>query len=278
MNKTRNPNEYDILKAFAIILVVVGHITILFKPDAYPNEDVRLPGFITFGIYLFHMPLYMAISGAVYQLSRSKAKYQKFVPFVINKLRRIIVPYYLVGLLVLLPVMVYTNQDLCREGVTTFNKILLATDCRHLWYLLALFWIFILQFSADKLQTNLYVLFAIASVLTLVVSWCLPTFHFMCFEMALRYWPCFILGIIMVKNVDKYPIRRSVLASIAGVGLCAAMITVSANYYVDMIFSLALPYFICVALIVVARNLTLSEKWQWIIREITGYNLLDELN
>lgn len=270
--KTRPINEYDILKAFAIILVVIGHITILFTPDSHPQNNTKLAQYITFGIYLFHMPLFMSISGAVYQLSKNKPQYQRFWPFVINKLKRIIIPYYLIGICALLPVLVYINAKVQWSDAETWFKILLAKDCRHLWYLLALFWIFLLQFTADKLRINLWALFVFSSILTLAVSWFVPDLNFMCINMALRKWPCFILGMLMARNYSNLPIYKALALPISGGVICAVTVLMSTNYYIDMIFSLLMPYCICAVLIAVARQLSLSETWGTIIREIAGYS------
>lgn len=212
-------NEYDLLKGVAILLVVIGHVTIGFHDGNHGAESTRLAEMVTFGIYLFHMPLFMAISGAVYELSRRKAAYSRFRPFVGNKIRRIIIPYFLAGFLALLPVLVFTTPGLSFSQPSTWFKILLAEDCRHLWYLLALFWIFLLQFGADRLKINLWWLFGFTCLLTLCVSWTAPDFRFMCFNMALRKWPSFILGMIMVRYLNHVSLKNSVILSAIGGGV-----------------------------------------------------------
>lgn len=265
-------NELDILKAFAIILVIIGHITIKFTPDSHPDDNTQLAQFITFGIYLFHMPLFMTISGAIYQLSKCKPTYQHFTPFITNKLKRIIIPYYIIGLCALLPVIVYITPGTKWSEPSIWFKILLAEDCRHLWYLLALFWIFILQFISDHLRINLYALFIFSSVLTLSISALFPDFNFLCIHMAFRKWPCFILGMIIVQDAEKFTLRKSITLSVLGGIACAAITVVSKNYYVDMVFSFLMPYFICAALITMARHITCPKKMKTIIQEIAGYS------
>lgn len=87
-------NEYDILKVFAILLVVLGHITILYNGGGFgylPSNGAL--NTLTFIIYLFHMPLFIALSGAIYQLGCNKGKYGEFQPFLKNKLLRILLPF-----------------------------------------------------------------------------------------------------------------------------------------------------------------------------------------
>ena len=268
----RQVNEYDVLKSMAILLVVLGHITILFTPESYPNADTRLAQYITFGIYLFHMPLFMVISGAVYQLCKAKDKYNHFSLFVKNKLKRVIVPYFLIGFIVLLPALVLRYPDVCFFDSETWLKILLAKDCRHLWYLLALFWIFLLQYGADCLKINLWVLLLITSAITLGLSVFAPDFKFFCLNMAFRKWPCFILGILLIKYQYRFSRNQMIIISMIGGVICSAIIYISENPYIDMIFSLLLPYFICIALVALARNITLSGRSKALIRGICSYS------
>lgn len=54
-------------------------------------------------IYLFHMPLFVTISGAVYAIGKQSGKYQDFKSLLVNKVRRLLVPYYFVAYLFVVP-------------------------------------------------------------------------------------------------------------------------------------------------------------------------------
>ena len=86
-------NEYDLLKTLAVLLVILGHITIIYK-DSYEVLEI-----LTTIIYIFHMPLFIALSGAIYQLGRNNNKYTQFFPFLKNKLRRILLPFLIVSIM-----------------------------------------------------------------------------------------------------------------------------------------------------------------------------------
>ena len=104
-------NEYDVLKVFAILLVVVGHVTAIYSPQS-SFQDVAVSPVLTAVtkiIYLFHMPLFIALSGAIFEYGVSNGKYSEFKPFLINKLKRIIVPYLFVGFIFLIPTLVIIN-------------------------------------------------------------------------------------------------------------------------------------------------------------------------
>lgn len=80
------------------------------------------------------------------------------------------------------------------------------------------------------------------------------------------------LGMIIVRDANKHSLSKSLLIALTGGGISALAITISQNYVVDIIFSLILPYFICIGLIVIARQLSLSKRWQDIVRSVAGYS------
>ena len=71
--------EIDILKGIAIILVVLGHIELLYALDAYSQ-------FRDF-VYTFHMPLFMAISGYLYAKHHNTSF--NYLSFVKKKAKRL---------------------------------------------------------------------------------------------------------------------------------------------------------------------------------------------
>lgn len=219
-------NKYDVLKGIAILLVVIGHITILFNHSNYPTLDVTIFEKVTALIYLFHMPLFIATSGAVYQICFAEGKYNKFTSFASNKIKRILLPYLFVGLFVLLPTLVVIGNNLSFTQPSLYGKIILAKDPRHLWFLLALSWIFLIQFSLDKLRVHRWIQFCIAIVLSMGVALHYPG-HFFAFSEAIHYWPFFLVGVItenlfetkMLKNDIEIVVVSLIFVSICGVGI-----------------------------------------------------------
>lgn len=63
--KTNRLLFYDILKAYAIVIVVLGHVIQTFNPK-WKMDNVLI------GIYMFHMPLFIAISGFFFVKSADK--------------------------------------------------------------------------------------------------------------------------------------------------------------------------------------------------------------
>ena len=78
--KRENLVEYDILRVIVTLFVIIGHSTYYVILTKYGGCDYteftlpevsafyRLTEYIVIMIYMFHMPLYMALSGALLSL------------------------------------------------------------------------------------------------------------------------------------------------------------------------------------------------------------------
>ena len=147
MNKKSNPSAvYNIVKFITVLLVVFAHSTRMYTSGGAfsPLNQSIILAKITDYIYIFHMPLFMFVSGAVYGLCIQQGKYEKKLDFIRNKAKRLLIPYYVFGLFYVAPVMCLTG--LTNQGYFSycFTGILRSLNSRHLWFLLALFIIFLL--------------------------------------------------------------------------------------------------------------------------------------
>ena len=145
--------ELDIIKFLAILLVVLGHVLNFYTdaPLIKPLNSSLMLARVQSIIYSFHMPLFIFVSGCVYgyQVEIIK-KQQKFDTFVAKKWKRLMIPYFIFGLLYVAPFMVLWGY---RDGYLSYviDGILLSHDSRHLWYVWALFNIFVLFYVASWL-------------------------------------------------------------------------------------------------------------------------------
>ena len=193
MNKMRKRNEWDVLKCLATLLVVIGHIVILYKQGgSFPAMENRYLAMLADVIYLFHMPLFVTISGAVYAIGKQSGKYQDFKSLLVNKVRRLLVPYYFVAYLFVVPTILGLAMNRFESNIDYFFlEILLGTNCRHLWYLWALFWMFIIvRFCKGRYLGNTIYCLIIAMILSVGCSYWVGTDWFS-FRMALHYLPFF---------------------------------------------------------------------------------------
>lgn len=156
MDNTKKSSVYDIIKYISVLLVVLAHSTRMYTPVGAiipKNGSEMLSRFTTY-IYQFHMPLFILISGAVFGLCLEKGKYSNIPGFIANKAKRLLIPYFFFGFAYVAPVMCLlqlTDQsflEYCYKG------IILSLNTRHLWYILALFFIFILAILIKPLLTK----------------------------------------------------------------------------------------------------------------------------
>lgn len=146
-NKTNSSSLYDAAKVLATVLVVVAHATVMYTNSgaiAVAGTSAFLT-YLTEYIYSFHMPLFFLLSGCVYGYCIEHGKYERAIPFIFSKFKRLIIPYLFFGLFVVTPTMLALG--LWDSGLIEYiyRGIVLALNSRHLWYLPALFFIFVLS-------------------------------------------------------------------------------------------------------------------------------------
>lgn len=150
--------RYDFIKIVTMVLVVIAHVTRMYtgKGVVVPANSSSFLNYVTDFIYGFHMPLFILISGAVYHLCiYDLHKYNIKKAFLINKFKRLIIPYFIFGLFYVTPVMIlfkFTDDSLVSYVI---KNIFLCVDSRHLWFLYYLFIYFILYYFIFKNKDNL---------------------------------------------------------------------------------------------------------------------------
>lgn len=140
-----------VLRAVAILLVMLGHSIILYEPGwGIYTTEVKAPYFVGLKdvINSVQMPLFFSISGYLFYYSIHKT--QGFASFMKNKAWRLLIPYVCVALFYMDPIKLaldvpgYSMEhlpQLMMEQVTFRNN-------GHLWFLPCLFFIFVLMFFA----------------------------------------------------------------------------------------------------------------------------------
>ena len=151
--------EYDILKVVAILMVLVSHSTYYIISTKYGGIDYQqyleqnmsLVLYKIFDkvreiLYYFHMPMFMALSGAFYYLQVKRDKWINFMLILKQKTKRLVIPFVIFTLLYVFPIKYFSNYF----EYTTFSRAVLGQlfliGNNHLWYLFTLFIIFIISF------------------------------------------------------------------------------------------------------------------------------------
>jgi len=94
------------------------------------------------------MPLFVFISGYIYSYSKlGLDKYNDNLLFIINKIKRLILPYFFVAIFYMIPIRLFLVPDFY-QGENFYDifiqGILLSKNTGSLWYLLMLFNVFLL--------------------------------------------------------------------------------------------------------------------------------------
>lgn len=76
------------------------------------------------------MPLFFLLSGAVYRLKEEDGLKR----LACNKLKRLLLPYYLCGLLFMLPVKLMTGYYNAHNYIVAVVKFLVGKGDGHLWF------------------------------------------------------------------------------------------------------------------------------------------------
>ena len=155
-NKNIILRELDYLKTIGILLVVIGHCTSIYTGGWVFTSPVNSPiyGLIASYVYTFHVPMLVFVSGAIYYYCRiNKGKYSSLKGLIINKFKRLIVPFLFIGILYAIPIKYIIGMT---EGniINNIKSFILGLNTGHLWYLLMLFDIFIIFYLYEKFILN----------------------------------------------------------------------------------------------------------------------------
>lgn len=194
--------EIDIAKLIAMILVVLGHV--ITERYEYVCSDFENMHYLLLPlkqfIYTFHMPLFMFLSGFLF----GKSNLKDWNVFVLNKFKRLMGPYFVFGLLLLYPICIivgdysFSVRDMC-------STVFLGVNFKHMWFLEALFIIFIMFYLIRKYIVKYPIVFTFVFVLiNFTPSYC-PIYFFL--PAVATYLLYFHIGFLCgIKDLIKYMI------------------------------------------------------------------------
>ncbi len=136
------------IRSLAIFLVVLGHSIILYSSswDLYQtNVQSQFLDLFKRLIDIPQMPLFFSLSGFLFYFTFGK--HRGFLHLLKNKSLRLLVPYALIGVVYMLPIRLLIGYPGYNDiGIWEIAKnFLMSTDVGHLWFLPALFFIFLLS-------------------------------------------------------------------------------------------------------------------------------------
>lgn len=188
----------DISKAICIVLVVIGHFHPPFSPEWYVAV-IKI-------IYTFHMPLFMFASGYLYAMT---FKNQEYGNFLLKKVRRLVIPYFICSLIIIAIKMSFQDFFYVPRPMTylAFLDILYKPKAGYfLWFVWALWWIFMLiPFFKTKLQRLLLLMIAL-----IVHFYPLHITSYFCLMETQKMLIFFVSGVVMYDNKHYFSICKKV--------------------------------------------------------------------
>lgn len=186
-----------ILRICATILVVLFH-SLGYYTNAWPMGGPRIFAYEMFDKFInqINMPLFVCISGYLYAYFVKQGKYLNKRETIINKFKRLIVPYIFLSIVQLL------------IFYKTTHISMLCTGCLHLWFLLMLFNLFVIFILTQNVWIRLnFGVWCFLCVCSIILSGVPNVTHFLCVNAIVGYMPFFIIGIIInmfdKKNINK---------------------------------------------------------------------------
>ena len=229
---TTQSNVIKIAKGICIFLVVLGHTMI---PSIRGESGIIYD--IWTVIYLFHMPVFFAASGILYELNRERYE-RRPVKFIKSKFMLLIIPYisisvsvyFMLMILMQIPglsnvVALYVHSvdglgGALKEIITYENHV-----AQHLWFVIVLFLVFVINIMLSKANQKI-----VCWLLTIVPLFALPLLkaafeipdipNYFLFEM-----PFFMVGRLFVQE-------KEILKRVTRVNLSPIIFAVLAGIYV----------------------------------------------
>ena len=187
-NKTKRLLAFDLLKVFAIYMVLWGHCIQYLLSSPYMEDAVYRY------IYSFHMPLFMMIAGFFSYNSLNK----NFRHFLTKKVRELILPIITWGIIFF----VINSIVQLREGKSIyFFYDLKAILLKNLWFLKSLFVCYLLAYLVHRKQSLLW------TIITILLSQFIVT-HNIC-----TMYPSFLVGLYLNKHLSL--LNNKILLSIS---------------------------------------------------------------
>lgn len=206
VNKTHVLNNIIFTKTILMFLVVLYHCIYFWNGNWFSVETTIIPAkyllIIATWLNSFHIYGFTLVSGYLfYHLRYEKVHYQHFVPFLKNKVKRLIVPYLFVAVIWVAPISRYFFEY---SWVDLVDKYVLGTSPSQLWFLLMLFNVYILFYLlSDFINQHLFLgIVVILSLYALGLVWAILLPNWYQIGTALRYMPFFWIGFQIRKHND----------------------------------------------------------------------------
>lgn len=188
--------EMDLMRPLIIILMVMMHSFSMYAGGwEMPKGIIDVPAYkwiqvVSYGCML---EAFTFISGYIFGFQLSKKKL-KFLPMVLSKLKRLIVPSIIFSSLYIIIFDIIAGWG----GVIYWKSIICSIifSAGHLWFLPMLFWCFIITWFLNRLAINEKIKLAGLFIISIVAVIPMP----INLNAVFHYIPFFYLGVYLYNN------------------------------------------------------------------------------
>ena len=213
----------DYVKAFACFLVVLGHLLQSLQKSNIDNY-AQITEFINWFIYLFHMPLFMCMSGFLYCKSKKEFTWKNYKKFEKKKIINLLVPYITFYLLFIAINVMFSGSVNNKKGIDDVLNIF-NNPMSPYWFLYALLSIFLIIPITEKIfKNNEKKTFAFLVILKILTIFCDTKIYIIDSFMENAIY--FYFGVFI--NSEKSNNRKNIINRVL---LIAMYITCSIVYY-----------------------------------------------
>ena len=189
----------DYIKVFACVLVVIGHLLQgLNKANIQWNKN--LYEYLNTFIYIFHMPLFMCLSGYLYNKSSKIKSINEYLDLIKKKFINLGVPFFIFYVFYVILNMIFSSNVNSQKGISDILNML-SNPIPPYWFLYALFFIFLFVPLFEKIfKNNRAIIMLIFSVLH-IINFYIKT-NIYAIDIVMEYAIYFYLGVILNNIIN----------------------------------------------------------------------------
>lgn len=211
----------NFVKTVLMLIVVIYHCILYWNGTWFVGEPVfsaPVCSILAQWMNTFHIYSFTLVSGYLFfYMKCEQGRYNKFLPFVMNKFKRLLIPYIFVSLIWVIPFALYFFQYNILDVIV---KFVLGTAPNQLWFLLMLFGVFLIFYPLTfffKNHNHFGAVLAIVFWVVGIIGQSLVPNVFQIFR-AFMYIPLFLLGFKIrqygSRCLRKIPIMIWILSDI----------------------------------------------------------------
>ena len=241
MSKEEELSHVSFVKTALMFLVIIGHSVAFWNGTWFTKDPViEAPflGLVYSWLGSFHIYAFALVSGYLFSYVKYERNgYNRYAQFLSKKALRLLVPYYFVMLIWVLPFNIYFYKFNVRDCIV---KLLFAVSPSQLWFLWMLFIVFLIcwplsEFFHKHSISSLFVVFVVHMIGVLVGN--STTNYFQIFkglEYILFFWTGFKIRQLGSDWLQKIPVTVWIIVD-WGLLYCLSIIPTT-NYWMTGLY------------------------------------------